>query len=159
MKILKWLDDNIEEFFLVVLLIFMVVILSVQVIMRQIAGGISWSEELARFFFVWSGFISISYTIKKGNAMKMDFVNEILPKKMKGVLTFLSNLFMLVFFIFLSFHSYQMMIEEKQRMATLNFSMKWVYLSMVLGFAMTAVRLAQALFFAVKKRIVRKGVN
>ena len=65
-KILHWLDENLEEFLLVLFLILMTLIMGVQVLSRYILGAsLSWSEELTRYLFVWSGFLSVSYCSKK----------------------------------------------------------------------------------------------
>ena len=40
---------------------------------RQILNAsLSWSEELTRYLFIWSAFISISYCIKKWISIKID---------------------------------------------------------------------------------------
>ena len=63
---LKWLDENLEEFLMVALLIAMTVIMGIQVFARYALGAsLSWSEELTRYLFIWSGFISVSYCTKK----------------------------------------------------------------------------------------------
>ena len=46
---LKWLDENLEEFLMVALLIAMTVIMGIQVFARYALGAsLSWSEELTR---------------------------------------------------------------------------------------------------------------
>ena len=53
---LKWLDENLEEFLMVALLIAMTVIMGIQVFARYALGAsLSWSEELTRYLFIWSG--------------------------------------------------------------------------------------------------------
>ena len=52
---LKWLDENLEEFLMVALLIAMTVIMGIQVFARYALGAsLSWSEELTRYLFIWS---------------------------------------------------------------------------------------------------------
>lgn len=66
MKIIKWLDDNFEEFILVILLLAMTLIMGIQVFTRYLLGNsLAWSEEITRYLFIWSGFISVSYCTKK----------------------------------------------------------------------------------------------
>ena len=66
MKIIRWLDDNLEEALLIALLVMMTLLMGLQVFSRYILNAsLSWSEELTRYLFIWSGFLSISYCIKK----------------------------------------------------------------------------------------------
>lgn len=65
-KILHWLDENLEEFILVIFLIAMTLIMGIQIFCRYVLGmSLSWSEELTRYLFIWCGFLSVSYCSKK----------------------------------------------------------------------------------------------
>ena len=49
-KTLHWLDENLEEFILVIFLIAMTLIMGIQVLCRYVLGmSLSWSEELTRY--------------------------------------------------------------------------------------------------------------
>ena len=51
-RIFHWLDENLEEFLLVIGLIAMTLIMGVQVFCRYVLGmSLSWSEELTRYIF------------------------------------------------------------------------------------------------------------
>ena len=59
-KTLHWLDENLEEFILVIFLIAMTLIMGIQVLCRYVLGmSLSWSEELTRYLFIWCGFLSV----------------------------------------------------------------------------------------------------
>ena len=65
MKILRWLNRYSEELLLVAMLVAMVVVEVLQIFMRRVMGSsLSWAEELVRYLFIWSGFLSISFTIR-----------------------------------------------------------------------------------------------
>ena len=80
MKIIRWLDDNLEEALLIALLVTMTLLMGLQVFSRYILNAsLSWSEELTRYLFIWSGFLSISYCIKKWISIKIDQVILMFP--------------------------------------------------------------------------------
>lgn len=63
-KTIKWLDHNLEEF-LLTLLLAMAVIMGVQVFSRfALRASLSWTEELTRYLFIWAGFLSASIQTK-----------------------------------------------------------------------------------------------
>ena len=72
-RIFHWLDENLEEFLLVIGLIAMTLIMGVQVFCRYVLGmSLSWSEELTRYIFIWCGFLSVSYCSKKCLSIKIE---------------------------------------------------------------------------------------
>ena len=76
-KVLHWLDENLEEFLLVVFLIAMTLIMGIQVLSRYVLGqSLSWSEEITRYLFIWSGFLSVSYCSKKCLSIKIETVRR-----------------------------------------------------------------------------------
>ena len=85
-KMLKWLDENLDEFLMGIFLIGMVLIMGVQVLARYVFGAsLSWSEEITRYLFIWSGFISVSYCTKKCISIKIEQFVAIFPRRGKAV--------------------------------------------------------------------------
>ena len=83
---LKWLDENLEEFLMVALLIAMTVIMGIQVFARYALGAsLSWSEELTRYLFIWSGFISVSYCTKKCISIKIEQFVAMFPRRGESI--------------------------------------------------------------------------
>lgn len=84
-KTVIWLDNYLEEFFMVISLILMTVIMGIQVFSRYVLGSApSWSEEITRYLFVWSGFLSVSYCTKKCISIKIEQVCVNFPTKREG---------------------------------------------------------------------------
>ena len=85
-KVLHWLDENLEEFLLVVFLIAMTLIMGIQVLSRYVLGqSLSWSEEITRYLFIWSGFLSVSYCSKKCLSIKIEQFVAIFPRRGKAL--------------------------------------------------------------------------
>ena len=96
-KILHWLDENLEEFLLVLFLILMTLIMGVQVLSRYILGAsLSWSEELTRYLFVWSGFLSVSYCSKKCLSIKIEQFVAVFPRRGRALFTVVNHTFELI---------------------------------------------------------------
>ena len=71
-KIISWLDENLEEFLMLILLAMISVIIMLQVIMRYCFGhALSWPEEFTRFCFVYTGCLSAGYCIRKGAGIRV----------------------------------------------------------------------------------------
>ncbi|ARK28649.1 TRAP transporter small permease [Halalkalibacter krulwichiae] len=154
MKVVKWMDDYIEEFLLVILSIIMVTVIGVQVFMRFVMNSsLPWSEELARYCFIWLIYIGISYGVKRQRHIKVDVVLLLLRDKAKIVLNIIANLFFLGFAIFVVIKGYdisQRLFQFGQTAASLNIPMGLVYMATPIGMGLTSIRIIQQLIKQVK---------
>lgn len=99
---LKWLDENLEEFLMVMLLIAMTLIMGIQVFARYALGAsLSWSEEITRYLFIWSGFISVSYCTKKCISIKIEQFVGMFPKRGQALFKVVNHTFELILFFYL----------------------------------------------------------
>ena len=72
-------------------------VLSFQVIMRYVFhSSLGWSEELARYMFVWLVFIGISYGAKVMRHIKIDAFLYLFPKLMRPYIVILGDVLSLV---------------------------------------------------------------
>lgn len=149
MKILKWLDEHIEEVFLIIFSVAMVVVIALQVFMRFVLGSsLAWSEELARYCFIWLVYIGISYGVKKQRHIKVDVLLIVLKDKMKIFLSILANIIFLGFAIFVIIYGYGIaakVLAWGQASPALNMPMGLVYMATPVGMGLTAIRLIQQL--------------
>ena len=73
MKVLRWLNKHFEETVLGILLFVMMMIMGIQVAARYAFGNsLTWSEEITRFCFIWTGFLSICCCIKNGADIRIE---------------------------------------------------------------------------------------
>lgn len=151
MRVLRFLDDKLEELLLIVLLIGMAVIMGIQVFCRYALNySLSWSEELTRYMFIWSCFISISYCIKRWISIKVDQVINMLPKKWYVFAQLFLNILLFVLFFYLSIHGYRFLllsIESKQKSPALGLPMPYVQCAPFVGFALATFRSFQQILF------------
>ncbi|WP_088105887.1 TRAP transporter small permease [Halalkalibacter urbisdiaboli] len=154
MTVLKWLDEHIEEVFLVMFSAVMVVVIFLQVFMRYVMGNsLSWSEELARYCFIWLVYIGISYGVKKQRHIKVDALLLLFKEKGKLVFNMIANLLFLSFAMFIVIYGYDMaerLLQFGQTSPALRIPMGFVYLAAPVGMALTSIRLIQNLLNQVK---------
>lgn len=146
MKIIKWLDDHFEEVLMTLVLAIMVVVLTTQIIFRKILGNsLAWSEELCRYLFIWSGFLSLSYTIHYHSAMKTDLFLNMFPEKVQKWIGIVTQAGMLIIFAVLTKVSIGIIPTITQRGTALPISRQWVFAAAAVGFFLSAVRMLEEL--------------
>lgn len=99
--------DALEEFLLVSALAFNVALVFLQVIMRYVFhNSLYWSEELARFVFLWFSWLGTSFAVREGAHLKVTMLADrlgqsgSLPKKS---LELISLLIWIGFAVFLTY--------------------------------------------------------
>lgn len=94
MKVLKWLDEHFEEAMLVLLLVLIACVELIQVIFRNLSfvTALTWAEEFCRFCWIWSVFLSLPYTIRKGSMLRVSVLLDAFPSNVRGVLNVLVDL-------------------------------------------------------------------
>jgi TRAP-type C4-dicarboxylate transport system permease small subunit len=153
MKIIRWLDRHIEEALLVLFSIIMVSVIFLQVVMRMLDSSLSWSEELARYCFIWLVYIGISYGVKKQRHIKVDVVLLLLKEKGKIILTIIANLLFLVFAFFVIRYGFDIasqLLAFGQKSPALQIPMGLVYMATPVGIGLSVIRIIQNLIVLFK---------
>ncbi|MBQ6774165.1 MAG: TRAP transporter small permease [Synergistaceae bacterium] len=154
MKCLRYIEKNFEEAVMGVLLIGMALILMAQILMRVFAqNSLSWAEEVARYFYVWSVFLSISCTIRMRNILRVDFLLQIMPSSLKTcfeVLLSLANMILYGYLAYCSVTVVQNVQASAQTSPALKIPMYIIYAIVPVGFALASLRSIQKIYFDVK---------
>ena len=141
---LKWLDDHIEEVILTILMALTSIIVFLQVIMRFVfRNSLTWSEELARYLFIWLIFIGVSYGIKKEIHLQVDALDALFDRKGQLILDIIVNFFVLILLVLMTTHGSDIVMRATRISGAIEVSMKVVYLAPVVGFALSIIRLIQ----------------
>ncbi|MCA0972167.1 TRAP transporter small permease [Halobacillus litoralis] len=148
MNIVRAIDRRLEEVLLVLFSSVMVSVIFLQVVMRVSGNSLSWSEELARYCFIWLVYIGISYGVKKQRHIKVDVMLLLLKGKGKLALSILANLLFLVFSLYVVVKGYgiaSQLLSFGQQSPALHIPMGLVYMATPIGFGLTSIRLVQNL--------------
>lgn len=144
MKILRWLDEHFEEYILIALSAFTVIVIFLQVVMRYVFGNsLTWSEEVARYAFIWMIYMGISLGVKRDKHLKVDAFSMMFDKKGKIVLEMFVNVFFLAFAIIITYYGFDIAARVTRESAALQIPMNYVYLAPAVGMALAIIRLIQ----------------
>ena len=154
MRVIKWLDKHAEETILVTLLIMISCVMGLQVFMRKVLNNsLSWPEEFCRYCYVWTCFITVGYTIRYGNILRVTVVADLFPKTAKKILLILINVLLLVIFSVFFVYSVDVVQTLKgigQSSTAMGLPMYLVYLCTIIGFCLATIRTVQEIFKQIK---------
>lgn len=149
-RFLKWLDEDLEETLLMILLVAISVVMMAQVVMRYFfRQSMSWPEEFCRFCFVYSGFLSMGYCVRKGKMLKVDILVTFFPKFLQNILDLVGRVVTLLFFGYLGFYAYQATMNSYRGGMTspaMEIPMWIIYAAVLIGSTLGFVRQIQDLY-------------
>ena len=153
MKVLKFLDENLEKMLCVVFLALMSIIIVLQVFFRYVLNNsLSWSEELARYLFIWMIYVGISYGVKLDKHICVDAVYTFMPKGIKRGYAIVAYVLFLIFAVAIIYYGILvvgMQISSGQVSPAMGLPMQYVYVAPVVGMILTVIRLVQKIYYAV----------
>ena len=146
-KLLPFLDDKLEEIFLVSTLAFSVALIFVQVVMRYVfSNSIFWSEELARYLFIWQAWIAASFATKHSKHINLDVVINLCPRPIQKTLFWVAHFIWLGFALYITWRSAmltRLIFSRRTISAAMQIRMGWIYLAVPVGCALMSFRLIQ----------------
>jgi len=126
-KRLDWVLDTAVNTLMIVLL----VAASAQVFWRYVLNSpLAWSEEFARYTFVWLVFLAACIAFRDGKHMAVDLVPPLLSPGLRRIQGAIVKIILAVFFIIVLFVSPEIiMLTMDQPSASLSIPIGLVYLS------------------------------
>lgn len=147
MRVLHFIDENIETFISSLLLITISFVTVLQIVMRYVfSSPLVWTEEIARFAFVWFVYISAGYAVKYQRHVKFSFIVESFKKPIRIIAQLIAFLFWLAFLVVVFYLSIDLIIHLKQTMqksAANQIPMYIVYLAIPIGSLLMTIRVIQ----------------
>lgn len=154
-KVLHWLDEDLESTICMILLSSFTVVLFLQVVMRKVFNNsLSWSEELARYLFIWMVFIGISYGAKQMKHLKIDVFLKIFPKKIRPYIIIFADVIVLVFAAIVFYSAYVIVMQYFKLGASspaLKIPTWFVQSASLVGYGLTFIRQIQAIIYRIKE--------
>jgi len=107
-KVFKRLENGLETVVVSLFALFLAVIF-LQVVMRYVFNAsLTWSEELARYLFIWVLMLSVALAIRDNANMRVTFILDVIPWPFKGVVTVVISLLMIAFEAYLAYYGFSL---------------------------------------------------
>lgn len=154
MKVLRVLNDKIEEVFLVILMAAAVILVTAQIITRFVTKTpLPWSEEIARYIFLWLVWVGAAFATKERKHIRIDVVINRLPQLGQRACTIVSTIVWIAFVIFMvgiSVTLTQSVFQGGQTATGSGLPMWIPYASIPVGMALMLFRILQNCYFDLK---------
>ncbi len=160
-KMMEWLDDNFEKPFLISGMLAIILIITFQTFYRYVgtylstdAAGAIWTEELARFIFIWISYLAIPYAIKHRANIRVDIIYDRLSPRLQDISWVIVNIcfLALVAVVFsMGLNHLWLMKSYPQIAPGTGMSYFIPYLILPVGFGLMGLRLLQDLYLQAKK--------
>jgi len=135
----------------------MIVIISVQVFRRYVLqSSLDWSEELARYFFIWSVYIGCSFATKEDRHLEVTILRHVKGGRWAKLFTVIAYLLTITFCATVTVWGTQMvffLMETGQKTQALEVSMFWIFIAIPLGMGLMCLRTCERLWLILTGKI------
>lgn len=147
MNIVKWLDKNFEEALCGLLLVAVMAMLFGQVAVRFLFGdGLTFSEELSRFMFLYLVYFGASLVALKGAHVRVTAHLQFFPRPVQLAFLLFSDLLWIGFNLVVIYQGFRLIDSMALRpvvSGALLIDLRYVYVATPLGFTLMTFRIIQ----------------
>ncbi|MFU0833367.1 MAG: TRAP transporter small permease protein [Oscillospiraceae bacterium] len=158
-KVTKWLNEKLEVTLCICLMSIMTLAIFLQVIMRYVFNNsLSWSEELARYTFIWLIYLGISYGCQLMKHIKIDASLKLFPKKARKYIVIVGDICFLAFSIYVVITGgiyAAKTAASGDYSAAMHIPMVYINSAPCVGFALASIRQIQTIIYRVNR--IRHG--
>ena len=145
-KFISALLDHFESYLCQFLLVFFVVVVFMQIILRALDMSLPWTEEIARFAFLWFILFGACFATRLCalNRVTMQFMKA--PKWIANGCLLLSDVAWLIFSLIMAYEGYRAVMDLREfpyATPALDWDLGIVYLVFPLSFLLMAIRIVQ----------------
>lgn len=153
----KEIEENCIGFFLLIMLFSVLLQIISRYIMRS---PFPWTEELARYSYVWLTFIGVGFGIKNRNHITMTIFVEKLPIHLQHIVRLIVNIIIIVMLIYILPSNFLFAMRTTRVSGALEIPMPFVYMGVIIGLVIALIRLIGDSFICISdykiKNIIEK---
>ena len=163
MKSILRVYDTLEAHVLSYSLAFTTILIFIQVVLRYVFNhSLSWSEELARYIFIWQIWLGTSVAMKEGGHINLDLLKNKLSGRGRIMLELLANILMVAFCAFLVIKGWDLassMMRRGLRSPAMRIPTWIIYSSLPFSQLIVAIRLIGKIRENLLKLFGRAGIE
>lgn len=153
-KAIDWMEDNL----LIILMFIMPIVIFVQIILRISGQPLKWTEETARYMYIWVIYIGCSRSVRNHNMLSVNVLQNLLKRGGRAraifdLVTLLLCLLFTVVFVRYSIAMIENMISHPKYSPACQYNMILVYLSTVMASILMLIRYLQDLVKGIQNMI------
>lgn len=120
--------NQINEIAVALVLGALVIVVSMQIILRSLSMSIPWSDELSRYLLIWCAFLGISTGVKRGTHIGIDVVVKALPEGLQKYVRIFTIWLMIIFFGVLTYYGLILVGKTYAQLSvSLGVRLSWIY--------------------------------
>ena len=167
MKKIGAIYNLLERNVLIITLAVMVTVIFTNVVMRYVFNNsLSWSEELARYMFIWFSWIGVSAGLKDGAHLRVEILSTTLAKrgllKTNEIVNIIVDLVWLATTVIVAYYGY-VVVESQMALNVVTPAMRfpvWFgYLSIPVCSAIVGLRLIVGMIDSLKKLLGKSNMG
>jgi len=153
--------DRCINWFLAMLMAGMVAIVSAQVWYRFILNDpLSWSEEAARYLFVWISFMGAAAGVRYQVHLGIDLMEKILPAGSYRLVVIIVNLIIQVFLLMIIYWGFKILgVIQFQESPSMHISMRYPYMAVPMGSIFMLINSLRITVAALQNRTMDREVR
>ena len=158
MKLLKFLDQHLEELICIIVLAAMTVVIFIQILLRATSAFITipmaWSEEIGRYLFIYAVYIGAAYATQKRAHQKVDILPLLCGDRGKLIFNLIGDIGVIIFAGVMTVFGWKVVqsvafIYVQQAPAT-KLNMGFAYAGPALGMLLCTFRSLQNVVYHIK---------
>ena len=127
--------DTLLNWVLALIMTVMLVVVSAQVWYRFVLNDpLAWSEELARYLFVWISFLGSAVGVRMQVHLGIDLIDKVLSPRGRKIMTLVVHLAIQIFLVVIIYWGVRILkVVQFQKSASMGIPMTYAYLAVPVG--------------------------
>lgn len=151
MRIMNKAIDWVEDYLILALMVVMPIVIFVQIVLRVTGGSLKWTEETARYLYIWVIYLGCSRGVRLHSELSVDAIRNVLKdgSRARAVYDLATTLLCAAFaavFVRYSIAMIENLVKRPQYSAACHYNMILVYLSSVLASVLMLIRYLQNIY-------------